>query len=394
VNPFTAGASATGYLFQCRYALHLLLERYKEDTDAEVSIEKFDDISFDAHGTPKELIQSKHHLGAAPDLTDYSPDLWKSLRVWSDGIVKTRFSVPQTSLLLVTTAQCAAGSAASLLRKNADRNPTEALRLLVDAAGKMTGQELKPARDSFLALPPATRLRLLESLHVLDQAPDIADTAALIAGSLRFLAPPDRVDAFKERLEGWWFGQAILRLSGQTDDPITGTALWLAIDSLAKSFRDDSLPIDHATDEPEGLPELAADNRVFLRQLGLISLAPSRLKWARIDFYRSYTQRSRWLKDNLLAGEQLVKYDDILKEEWERRYDQMGEELGGAEDEGALKTSGRALYNHLQDNHRPIRPNCTELFIGRGSYHLLAERKLVGWHRDFQRLLDSPQPAP
>jgi hypothetical protein len=90
-NPFTGGAAATGYLFQCRYALHLLLERYKEDTDAEVSIEKFDDISFDAHGTPKELIQSKHHSDVTPDLTDFSPDLWKSLRVWSDGVAKKRF---------------------------------------------------------------------------------------------------------------------------------------------------------------------------------------------------------------------------------------------------------------------------------------------------------------
>jgi hypothetical protein len=393
-NPYSAGASATGYLFQCRYALHLLLERYKQDTDAEVSIEKFDDISFDAHGTPKELIQSKHHSDVTPDLTDFSPDLWKSLRVWSHGVAKKRFSLPQTSLLLVTTAQCAPASAASLLRDNSDRNPGEALRLLLDAAGKMTGMELKSARESFMALPSPTRLQVLESLHVLDQAPDIADTAALIRGNLRLLARPDRLDTFHERLEGWWFGQAILRLSGTVTDPITGTALWLAIDSLVKSFLDDSLPIDHASDKPEGLPELATDNRIFLRQLGLISLAASSFKWARIDFYRAFTQRSRWLKDNLLASEQLVTYDGVLKEEWERRYDRMEEELGGVGDDLALKASGRDLYNYFQDHHRSIRPNCTELFIGRGSYHMLAERKMVGWHRDFQQLLEPPQPTP
>src|SRR6202030_2038552 len=141
-------------------------------------------------------------------------------RVWSHGVAKKRFSLPQTSLLLVTTAQCAPASAASLLRDNSDRNPGEALRLLLDAAGKMTGMELKSARESFMALPSPTRLQVLESLHVLDQAPDIADTAALIRGNLRLLARPDRLDTFHERLEGWWFGQAILRLSGTVTDPI------------------------------------------------------------------------------------------------------------------------------------------------------------------------------
>ena len=100
-NPFAARAPAAGYLYQCRYALLLLLDRCKDDPDAAASIEKFDDISFDNQGSPKELIQSKHHLCSQPDLTDHSPDLWRSLRVWSDGLAYKPFPGPGTTMALV-----------------------------------------------------------------------------------------------------------------------------------------------------------------------------------------------------------------------------------------------------------------------------------------------------
>jgi hypothetical protein len=67
-DKFTAAPSALGYLHQCRYALYLLLDRMQTTPDAQIAVERFDDISFEDHGTPEELIQVKHHLGPNPDL--------------------------------------------------------------------------------------------------------------------------------------------------------------------------------------------------------------------------------------------------------------------------------------------------------------------------------------
>ena len=55
-----AAEQMIGYLYQIRYALFLLLDN--DNTGYQVSIDKFDDVAFDDNGTPKELIQLKHHI--------------------------------------------------------------------------------------------------------------------------------------------------------------------------------------------------------------------------------------------------------------------------------------------------------------------------------------------
>jgi hypothetical protein len=76
-NVHEASGSATGYLFQCR-ALLLGLQAIPNAPELEISIEKFDDIAFEAVGEPIELIQTKHHVGKKGNLSDGSVDLWKT----------------------------------------------------------------------------------------------------------------------------------------------------------------------------------------------------------------------------------------------------------------------------------------------------------------------------
>ena len=83
-----ASASATGYLFQCRYALLAGLRATLDSPQLEISIEKFDDIAFEADGNAIELIQTKHHIANRGNLTDGSTDLWKTLLIWSKLVAK------------------------------------------------------------------------------------------------------------------------------------------------------------------------------------------------------------------------------------------------------------------------------------------------------------------
>jgi hypothetical protein len=76
-----ASAPATGYLFQCRYALLAGLRATIDTPNVAISIERFDDIAFEADGEPTELIQTKHHVRQNGNLTDASADLWKTLLI-------------------------------------------------------------------------------------------------------------------------------------------------------------------------------------------------------------------------------------------------------------------------------------------------------------------------
>lgn len=58
----SAADPASGYLYQCRYALLVAVQRQDVTPGIEVSIECFDDIAFSEDGSPEELLQSKHSL--------------------------------------------------------------------------------------------------------------------------------------------------------------------------------------------------------------------------------------------------------------------------------------------------------------------------------------------
>jgi len=385
--PFTAGASATGYLYQCRYALRLLIERLNlNDLGAELSVEKFDDISFEQNGTPTELVQTKHRQNSAPDLTDTSPDLWKTLRVWAEGFKAGRFQLPQTSLVIVTTAASGVGSAAELLKQDNRRDVKKALRLINAARNQMTGVTLEPARKAFAALKRAEQELLVGAITVVDGSPDINATASTIHTVLGRPVSSDHMPAFIERLEGWWFRQIIARLSGAVTTPLRVTDLVAVIDDLRETFRLDALPIDFATGPPPDLGFPINDNSRFVRQLALIGMLPQRLALAITDYQRAYAQRSRWVRDNLLMLRHLDSYDEQLVGDWLWQLQAMEQATNGETDDQVLQRSGQALYLALLATPRSIRTNCTEAYVGRGSYHCLADqpKPKIGWHRDYQ----------
>ena len=75
-----------GYLYQIRYALLDSLRRLRDYEDFRVSLEKLDDVQFEPEGRPIELLQTKHHIRRTASLTDSSPDLWHTIRVWASAI--------------------------------------------------------------------------------------------------------------------------------------------------------------------------------------------------------------------------------------------------------------------------------------------------------------------
>jgi hypothetical protein len=84
VATFNAGASMLGYLYQVRVALLWAIRRSRAG-DFSVSVETLDDVSFESNGDPIAVLQTKHSLHGTSGLSDLSPDLWKTLRIWMVG---------------------------------------------------------------------------------------------------------------------------------------------------------------------------------------------------------------------------------------------------------------------------------------------------------------------
>ena len=143
-NAHEASASAVGYLFQCRYALYAGLRAIPNDPQLEISIEKFDDVGFEAQGEPTQLIQTKHHIAKQGNLSDASADLWKTLLIWSSRVAKDIDAPFRTRFILLTTGAAPDDSAASLLRMR-DRDEVAAdKRLLKVVATSKSKEKLVP----------------------------------------------------------------------------------------------------------------------------------------------------------------------------------------------------------------------------------------------------------
>lgn len=378
---FGAGPAALGYMFQCRYALYDSLVRLRKGTSFQVLMETLDDIVFEVQGLAPELLQTKHHLQRKADLSDTSPDLWKSIRVWSEGI-QSETLVPDTTFYLVTTAAAKPGSAASLLRAS-NRDADRAVSKLSSTAATSVVKANKKGYAAFLSLSLDQRASLLSAVYLLDCSPAITDLEELLRQEVYWAVERKALSSFLQRLEGWWTRRAVEHLSKASSDPILSEEIETLMGEIREQFKQDNLPIDEDLFN-EAIDETPFKDRTFVNQLKLVGVIPSRILIAIREFYRAFHQRSRWVREDLVLVGELGKYERKLVEEWQIVFEQMRQNLGVQAAEQEKEKAARKLYDWVESIASfPIRPRCTESFITRGSYHMLADDMRVGWHPEF-----------
>jgi len=352
--------------------------------ERELVLETLDDIVLGQDGTPRDLLQTKHNSVPAR-LTDSSPQLWKTLRIWSSHVKGGLIRVPPTTLTLITTAEAPVDSIAAMLRPVRGRDSAAALERLLEIAGKSTNEELKPALATFEGLTKEQRLQLVEAIQILDRSPNISDVRERIRDRIRAAVDRQHREALYERLEGWWFGKVIEQLKSSQPTPVTGFEVHDKLRAIAEQFGPEALPIDYLDARPDCVNP-HTDDRMFVRQLRAIDVGLTRIEKAILDYYRAYEQRSRWAREELLVGDEVESYERRLIDEWERLAAAVTDELPGTACEMDLINVGRKIFNwmELTADFR-IRPNVTEPYVMRGSFHILANKPTpsVWWHPRF-----------
>lgn len=393
-TPFSAAASLSGYLFQCRYALLESLRRLRTSDGFIVSIETLDDVTFETRGEAPELLQTKHHLNRSADLTDASTDLWKTLRVWAEGLAG---GLPDgTAFFLITTSVAPAGSAANYLKPGPSRDPVKAGERLESTARTSTNKDNTKAYEAYTNLKTDVRERMLSAAVVIDGVPPLGDLDAELREVVYYAVEQKYLESYLQRLEGWWLRRAIRHLTSEDSAPILSEELAAETAALREQFKQDSLPVDD--DIMQAFVDASGyQDKAFVHQLRLLGVGGPRILHAIRHFFRAFEQRSRWLREDLLLVGELDRYEDHLVEEWDIMFQRMRENLGEQAAEEAKRAAARALYEWVETwPHRPIRGGVTEPSIARGSYHMLADERRVGWHPEFVERLKAllePQEA-
>ena len=382
---FSAADSALGYLYQVRVALLSSLRRLSKDVLFTVYLETLDDVVFEQTGTPVELLQLKHHREHAANLTDASPDLWKSLRVWMEG--RARNTIPADGqLFLITTSAVGAGSAASMLLAE-ERDVAEAVKRLTNTATTSMNRINAPAYRLFQDLGDDDRTRLLKSVTIIPRAPSIDEAGVELRQEVRLAVRREHVESFLSRLEGWWFGRALRQMIDPETSPILSNELESEIDDLREQFKLDALPVDQDILDAEVDADIY-ENAVFVHQAKLAGVGNRRVLAAIRDYFRAFEQRSRWMREDLLLVGELDRYERHLREEWELEFDRVADELGEDAADDAKRRAAQTIYTWVERSCFPIRGQVKHPSMSRGSLHILADRLHVGWHPDFMARLE------
>ncbi len=378
-----ASEQMLGYLYQVRYALALLLEN--DNSDCQISIEKFDDVAFSKDDIPIQLIQLKHHIQHQGNLADASTDMWRTIKVWLDAISETLDILDGTNFLIITTATAPIDSAAFLLKKDSNRNPDTAYEKLKTVCFSSVNQAHQRYYDAFREAGEDTVKQLIRQIYIIDCASNIIDVEKDILKHIRYSCIPKHQKMIYERLEGWWFKKAIDALCCDTPVFVNQNQVRSFIVSVSQEYADDNLPIDILDIDDLQEDNFSANEKIFHEQLKLICLGNHRMQLALRDYYRAFRQRASWVRNDLLYVNELGQYEQRLIDEWEHAFAAMEETLSETNNatEGEKAKEGRQLFSDIEKRDIRIRPKCQETFIMRGSYHILANQLKIGWHVDF-----------
>lgn len=397
----SAGASAAGYLHQVRWALLNLLREGRTRPEQVISLEMHDDVSWeDEYGTATELLQTKLHVKATAGLGDKDTDIWKTLLIWLKRDDATDPNGPELALVTTSTAQ--PGTAAYALRPEpAARDVPAAVDLLTKAAEDSQAMATEAGRARFRALAKAEKTAFLARVRVLDTSLAPEDLDEEVSQELQWTLPPAKQaeDRFLAELWRWWDGMTIDMLRGRRSG-VAVSQLRTFIQELRDQYGPDSL---RTTIRREDVTDDALERHSagrFVDQMIVVRYSRPNLRLAVIDYYRAVTQETQWLDDNLLGLDELRTFEDNLRDEWERAFNDMLDDLSGgtgeydpeAVDENAKRQAGKDLLRALLESTRvSIRKHYDDPFFARGKRHELAHRHSdggIGWHPDFADRLE------
>jgi hypothetical protein len=386
-SPFSAAEQGLGYIYQARFALLKILALPENNS---ILLEKGDDVEFMADSGVKSLGSLKHKaVGDA--LSNLSVDFWKSVRIWLAHYLEHGRISSDSRFILFTTAEISDGSFLKLFVDDQNEGNIRA-KAAFEALEKSKSQAISLIRAELAQLTAQELPDFYSRIVIADASPRITEIPQIVIDQhLRTVRREFRQLLF-ERLEGWWMDLVIKMLSGQRKEAILGYEISDKLSLLAEEYRSDNLPITFRNRLPDGNIDVDKDPRLFVEQLRMLEISPTRIQNAVIDYYRAFEQRSGWARESLLISGEVEEYEDKLIDEWTRYREVIFESISDTSEAEACINAGKELYRwaELETSSLRIRERVTEPYVVRGTFHILANARpnpKVYWHPRFLKRL-------
>ena len=377
-NKTTAVGQYLGYAIQVWRALYRLLGAKPGDS---VSLEVLDDVALqNKDGVLAE--QDKSSISGANPISNKSSDLWKTLANWADLIVDGVL-VPDTTQFVIYTRIENSGVVVNLLNDVKNISETDAVFLqIVDLLkDKTTGvipTSISKYFDKFEGLTKEQRGYLMLNFsyeHGVGSQNEEVKTL-LVSNPV---VPDELADHIVIYLLGWVKKTLDGRIENDEAPIIIFDEFSLELLSLVRRL-DRSMILASLIAKPTigELGDFSGD--VFVRQLELVNVDQDYIERAALSKRRAEDNIVAWTEKGLVHES---SYDD-LKDELLGVWGNEKSNVTIVHSNKTAQDKGRLVLNRCVAHKTKLQGHELESYFVPGSFHVLAENQVVGWHPDYK----------
>lgn len=203
--------------------------------------------------------------------------------------------------------------------------------------------------------------------------------------------PRNGRELFLDLLLGWW-NEKVLQMLAKMVDCVAFDEIYAKVQDIRDEFTAENLPsfeLEPREGQMEALTAQFQEYR-FVDQLRWIDFPTKSIQKAIVDYYQAVTHTDRWCTENLVAIDEISRYERRLVDEWERVFDRMCDGLPSeATEDDKRVVAKEMLWALLDRSELQIRARYEPDFYRRGTFHSLADSHRAGWHPDFKaKILD------
>ncbi len=378
------GSAAGQYLGYALQPVRLFFHLLTCPSDSYVGLEYADDIS--VHAGDKVLLaeQCKSALTGNPT-SNWSVDFWKTIANWIENSKSGFISPESTSLQLYVVPQKKHGFSGRLSDLKTDNEIDAAIVDIVKKRGKLSSApECEPYLLKVLGADPVLRRLLIRNFVLVNSdsdpiSPILAHLDALVRKEMQ------------EAAVRYGIGDALKLI----DEAMrSGAPPVISASAFRKRFRafisahDSERFLHSLADAPtdEVIESTISESPCFIRQLDLVDANIDEKTRAASDFLRTTGDRTRWAEEGLVFEGSMNEFDSALL----RRHQNLKTEVGLVNKSLSEKEQGRLLYSRCcQSSSIALEARVVPEHFMSGSLNALSDRREIGWHPDFDKLLDS-----
>lgn len=380
-----ANSSASGqYLGFALQPVRACFRLLSEPPSSKVSLEYADDVAVHYDDGTILLEQDKSALASNP-LSNGAKDLWKTIQNWSEYVEGHNLDFSDCRYVLYVTPQ-RAGEIANLLNDCSNEGSLKEIDtkladyLLVHSPRGYARSGIKKIQG----LTFETRLAFLKNISILSEA----DPLYALKARLSLAVDPSLIDEATKAIIGL-AKEDFDFLVRQQQQPVISTGAFQAkaYDFLGRFNLRNMWPRLHPEPSSEDLAAELSKRPVFIRQLELVDAGEPFKNFAVNDFLRTSGDKSAWAAKGIINEELLDEWDTSLL----RRFQMVSGETDALHADKTPEQRGLAVCSRCSNFQTKMDSKDVPDYFVSGSYHALADQKTIGWHPDFEALLDDIQ---